>query len=678
MVTSSSTTTAPAPEASTLPDPSQDGSGRVGPPAGRRGALLIAGALALATVVGLVVLITTGVTETPDAVPALLSFIAPEVSPASVVVRIVLVVASSLAAGLGLVRGVMGPVTTAVLRGAAVVAGSAVVVAGILGDAGWPAVAVHVLVVAAVATLPRRAAAAAGVLLTATVALEVAVVRWGPAAVVELLVTVVLTVALGAAVAAAARSDELVASRRATLLGAGASLVGAGVAVAVLAVDGAAAVDLLRTVRGLVALALVVLPLLATALLVPALRISPVADDDVASRRARRWRELARWSAGALALALGGVAVLGALPGAPQGPQGGRALLRPVTLGTEREAVLVAPTAGGRTLVRLSDGVDPDPAARASSGMGGMDMGGMDMGGMSAPPAPDPSRYTVSAGGAPVPFTTRAGAPGRWAVVDVPAGTGELTLTGPQGSGTVPVATGSSVADAATLAGPDGPECADTQLGDLLGGGSGVACPSTSLTPADARKVTAAVSDLHGRGLGSLYLVGDDSARSRAAVAAVRESASRIGMAISDVPHPEDGLLVLSGWEKAHATLTDATAAATRAPTFTGGQFLAPWLLSPGVLSAGSSTMFPLSFTPQDATPRGYAALLTTISADAAPSSSGYLAWAHARGLPDGPDRLYAAAAIDVMPGMPGMNMGDRAGAWFPAGGIVPLSGPLP
>ncbi|MCD2197991.1 hypothetical protein LQ327_31935 [Actinomycetospora endophytica] len=679
MVTSSSTTAAPPPKASTHPDPSSDGSGWAGPPAGRRGALLIAGALALATVIGLVVLITTGVTETPDAVPALLSFIAPEVSPASVVVRIVLVVASSLAAGLGLARGVMGPganSATAALRGAAVVAGAAVVVAGVLGDAGWPAVAGHVLLVVGVAALPRRTASAAAVLLAATVALEVAVVRWGPAAVVELLVTVVLTVALGAAAVAAVRSDDAVAARRATVLGAAASLVGAGVGVAVLAIDGAAPVDLLRSVRGIVALALVALPLVAAALLAPSLRTSPTADDDTVTRRARQWHELARWSAGALVVALGGVALLGALPGAPQGPQGGRALLRPVTLGTEREAVLVAPTAGGRTLVRLSDGSDPDPA-HASSGMdmGGMDMGGM--GGMSTPPPPDLSRYTVSAGGTPVLFGTRAGAPGRWAVVDVPAGSDELTLTGPQGSATVPVATGSSAADGATLAGPDGPECADAQFGDLLGGGSGVACPSSALSPADARTVTAAVSDLHSRGLRSLYLVGDDSARSRAAVAAVRDTAARVGLAISDAPHPEDGLLVLSGWESAHATLTDVTAAATRAPTFAGGQFLAPWLLTPGVLSAGSSTMFPLSFTPQDATPRGYAALLTTITGDAAPSYAGYLAWAHAHGLPDGPNRLYAAAAIDVMPGMPGMSGGDRAGAWFPGGGIVPLSGPL-
>lgn len=672
MVTSSSTVTAPDP-ASTLPDPSPDGPGRVGPPAGRRGVLLLAGALALATVVGLVVLVTTGVTETPDAGPALLSFVAPEVSPASVVVRIVLVVASSLAAGLGLARGVTGPVATAVLRGAAVVAGAAGVAAGLLGDAGWPAVAAHVLLVALVATLPRWAGAAAGVLLAVTVALEVAVVRWGAAAVVELVVAVVLTVALGAAVAAATRTDDAVASRRAAAAGAAAALAGTGVGVAVLAVDGAAAVDAFRTVRGLVALAVVVLPLVAAALLVPAGRRSPSAED---SGRSRARRELARWSAGALVLALGAVAVLGALPGAPDAPRAGRTLLRPITLGPDRAAVLVAPTAGGPTLVRLSDGVDPDPSAHAGSGMSGMD--GMDGMGGDPDPAPDTAGFSVSAGGAPVPFTTRPGAPGRWAVVDVPAGADDLTVTGPHGSATVPVTTGPAPADPVALAGPDGPECADAQLGDLLGGGAGVACPSMALAPRDARSLAAAVTDLHTRGLPSMFVVGDDSARSRAAVAVVRDTAARVGLPISDVPHPQDGLLVLAGWESAHATLTDVTAAATGGPTFTGGEFLAPWLLTPGVLKAGSSTMFPLSFTPQEAIPRGYAAQLTAISADAAPSSSGYLAWAHARGLPDAPPRLYAAAAIEVMPGMPGMNTGDHAGDWFPGGSVVPLSGPLP
>jgi hypothetical protein len=32
---------------------------------------------------------------------------------------------------------------------------------------------------------------------------------------------------------------------------------------------------------------------------------------------------------------------------------------------------------------------------------------------------------------------------------------------------------------------------------------------------------------------------------------------------------------------------------------------------------------------------------------------------------------------MDVMPGMPGMNHGDKAGAWLPGGAIVPFSGPL-
>ncbi|NMO91441.1 hypothetical protein [Actinomycetospora sp. TBRC 11914] len=671
-MTSSSTAAAPTPEAPALPDPSPDGPGRAGPPAGGRGTLLIAGALALATVVGLVVLITTGVTATPDVGPVVLSFVAPEASPTSVVVRVVLVVASSLVAGLGLARGVGGPAATAVLRGAAVAAGVAVVVAGILGDAGWPAVAGHVLLVAAVATLPRRSAAVAGALLAGTVALEVALVGWGAAAVVELLAAVVLTTASGLAAVAASRLGDGpdAGSVRVARLGVAVALAGAVPGAVALVVDGPGLADLTGSVRGPVTVALVALPLAAAGLLAPGLRART-------SSGARQRRELARWASGGLALALGALAVLGALPSAPQPPQAGRALLRPMSLGTQRAAVLVAPTAGGPTLVRLSDGADPAPGG-GRDGMDGMDMGGMDgmdMGGTAG--APDAGAYTVSAGGAPVPFATRPGAPGRWAVVDVPAGTDALTLTGPHGSATVPVTTGPSAADPAVLAGPDGPECADALLGDLLGGGSGTACPSTLLTPAQAGILTAAVTDLHARGLTSLFLVGDDSARSRAAVAAVRATAARLGLAISDAPRPEDGLLVLSGWDRAHAELTDVTAAATRTRTFTGGVFLAPWLVAPDVLAAGSSTMFPLPFTPQDATPRGYAALLTTISADAAPTSSGYLAWAHARGLPDAPPRLYAAAAIDVMPGMPGMGHGGQPGAWFPGGGIVPLSGPL-
>ena len=213
----------------------------------------------------------------------------------------------------------------------------------------------------------------------------------------------------------------------------------------------------------------------------------------------------------------------------------------------------------------------------------------------------------------------------------------------------------------------------------MVGGGTGeiAACPASVLEPADGRALEVLVADLHGRGLTSLYLVGDDSPRSRAAQGVVRAAAARVGLTVATTPHPDDGLLVLSGWEPAWATLTDATARATVTPTFTGGQFLAPWLVTPNVLAAGSSTMFPLGFVPQEPVPRGYAATLTTVFADAAPSAAGYLAWARARAVPAGDVRLYGAAAMDVMPGMPGMNHGDRAGAWLPGGSIVPLSGPL-
>jgi hypothetical protein len=687
---------------STGPALSGGSAGPVGSPTDRRESVLTAGALALAALIGLVVLIATGVVANADVGQVVLSFVVGETPPVAVAVRLVLIPATAVVAGLGLVRPLTGVSTASRSTRRAGwafggVAAVTVVVAGVLGDAGWPAVVAHVALVVLVGyRLPAvsRVTTVLAVALAGLTAVEVATVRWGLAAVLELVATITLTVAIAAAGGVAVEDPSGTADhdgrrRRAVVIGAVAAVAVALLAVGQIVVDGPWTVtDLLHTVRGPIALAQIVLPLVAAGLPVPSLlaerapaSLSSVDLDDLRSRFAGRRREWGRWAVVALILGLVAVAALGAVPAAPQAPSTGRPLVRPISLGGDSHALFVAPTAGGPTLVRLSDPATPD----GSDAMG--DMAGMDgvdgiegMHGMSDPSAtPGSPRYTVTAGGAAVPFAPRPGAPGTWAVVDVPAGTGTITVTGPHGAATVPVTTGATTADGAALAGPDGPECLDALLGDLLGGGSGaVGCPAASLSPTDRRQLASVVTEMHARGLRSLVLAGDDSPRSRAAVALVRETAARVGMAISPVPRPEDGALVLSGWDPARSTLSDLTDAALRAPTYTGGVFLAPWLLTPGVLKAGSSMTFPLDFTPQEPLPREYAATLTTLSADAAPSAAGYEAWAHAKGLPTGEVRLYAAAAIDVMPGMAGMNHGDHAGAWLPGGAVVPLSGPLP
>ncbi|MCD2186769.1 hypothetical protein [Actinomycetospora soli] len=649
--------------------------------------LLIAGLLGLATVIALVGLIATS--ATPAVSPVVLSFVGSAAGVGPVLARVLLVVASALVAGPVLVGA---PRVRVVAPAAGVAITAAAVTAGI-GDAAWWAALAHAALVGAVLVLRSfpTAGRVASVLLTVAVAVEIAIVRWGAAMVLELLAAVVLVVALGLTVRASRYA--VIASAAATALG-----------VVLLVVEGPWTVsDLLGgTARGPVVLAQLLLPLLAGALSLAAAHTSgagnasllapsdssapssgggtPATHDVVslasgdssdalpARGRATRRRELVRVAAGALGLGLAAVAVLGALPTSPQSPEPGRLLVRPVTVAGQSMALFVAPTAGGPTLIRLSSAPSDGPPSHSMGAMGGMH-GGHDMPG---------AGWSIAAGGQDATFAPRDGAPGRWALLDVPADTRELTLTGPGGTATVPVVIGpTGPADPAVLAGPDGPECADALLGDLLGGGRGVACPSTALSPADARALTLAVTDLRGRGLPSLFLVGDDSPRSRAADALVRDTAARIGLPVSAAPTPDDGLLVTSGWAQARRTLTGTTEQATRTPTFTGGVFLAPWLLTSGVLSAGASTMLPLGFTPQEAEPRGYAALLTTISDDAAPSSSGYLAWAREQGRPDGDVRLFGAATIDVMPGMPGMNHGDRAGAWLPGGALVPMSGPL-
>lgn len=672
-------------------------------PRGRSEPVLTWGALVVTTAAGLLLL---GATSAPTsdlatAGPTVLSFVAPASGTASVLVRVVGFVATAVVAGLGLTRALVGlrpsgRSSLQVARVAGVAAGLAALAGGLLGDTAWPWALIHLaLVVAVVALLPYgRSAGAVGpvaVVLTTVLAAATAAGRHGPALPLELIGSVGTTVALGIAIAGATGATgapgagvtgagssvgaggegryNRVARRRTAVTGVAAGLAAGVAGLAMIAVEGPWTThDLVTGPAGLAALARTVLPLPAVAALAPGLWApAPAPAGNVREHRRREW---ARWSAISLVGAVAAAAVLGALPSSPDAPRPGQALLRPVQLGLDSMALLVAPTGGGPTLMRLS------PAA--GGGQGGA-AAHVDHRRAEAPPV----GYSVRAAGADAPsvsFTPRPGAPGVWALVDLPAGTDAVSLTGPGGTATVPVATAPlGPGLAATLAGPDGPECTDRFLGDLLArghgaGGAPVACPAAALEPTDARSLELAVGDLARRGLRTLHLVGDASPRARQATAVVRAAAQRSGLAISTTPRPDDGLLVLSGWASAHATLTDVTARATLTPTFTGGQFLAPWLVTRGVLAAGSSTMFPLGFVPQEPTPRGYAAMLTTVFADAAPSAVGYLAWGRAQGLPEGGTRLYGAAAMDVMPGMPGMNHGDLAGAWLPGGSVIPIS----
>jgi hypothetical protein len=209
-------------------------------------------------------------------------------------------------------------------------------------------------------------------------------------------------------------------------------------------------------------------------------------------------------------------------------------------------------------------------------------------------------------------------------------------------------------------------------------------CPSDALDAADADALKILVRTLAEHGVRTATLAADDSPRSVAAADVVRTEGAARGVTFVDGPDKGSALIVLSGWAAASDTLTDTGRRALDTATHLGGTYLAPWLLTGGVVTASSSSVVPLTFSPQEASPQRYAAALAATFPGDTPSTSGYLAWARASGTPlDTRQTLYGAAPVDVpmsagpMDDMGGMHHSSNPAAWFPGGTVVPISTPL-
>ncbi|GAY07413.1 hypothetical protein [Pseudonocardia sp. N23] len=430
--------------------------------------------------------------------------------------------------------------------------------------------------------------------------------------------------------------------------------------------------DLLATPYGLVASAGVLLPAVATVLWA------------LTGSRAGRARivELKRFAAVAVGAGLAAVATLAALPVPAPGAAPGEPLLRAVDLGGTQLAVLVAPMRPGPNLVQVSGSGYPAPGSTvATPAAPAGHHGGAPAG---------PAGLTVDAGTGPVTVTTRDGATGGWAVVDIPAGTERLTLRSGPVDAAVPVDVGTGVGAPTALGGADGPECASALLGTFVARTAAGAespmpsCPSDVLADGDAVSLRAMTNFVGEHGVAAIRLMSDDSPRSVAAAAVVRDEAARHDVPLVDAPGSDVALVVVGGWAQAADTLRTATLLAGERPTYLGGTFLAPWLLTPSVVTQAQSSVLPLEFSPQDTGPQQYAAALAATFPGAAPSASGYLAWVVAtRSATDDRPRLYGAAPVDVpMMSGPGdmADMGHGAvnpAAWFPGGTVVPVTGPL-
>jgi hypothetical protein len=229
----------------------------------------------------------------------------------------------------------------------------------------------------------------------------------------------------------------------------------------------------------------------------------------------------------------------------------------------------------------------------------------------------------------------------------------------------------------ATFAGPDGAECTSAAIGAALAGSARApsGCPADALAPADAASLRALVTFLAGRGVGTLAVAADASARSAAAAAVVRDAATGIRLTTAEVSTSDGALIVVSGWPAATATLADLARRST--VTYPAGTYLAPWLLAAPVLRAAAGAALPLRFDPRDDAAVRYEAALATRFPGEPPTASGYRAWLAARGTAESTTvRLYAASLVSFLPKEFAAHHAHHGG-WLPGGTIVPVTGPL-
>ncbi|MFC9947415.1 hypothetical protein [Streptomyces pratensis] len=280
----------------------------------------------------------------------------------------------------------------------------------------------------------------------------------------------------------------------------------------------------------------------------------------------------------------------------------------------------------------------------------------------------------------------RPGSSQTWIPVDLPEGRSTLRISAGGSTGELPVDTGRDAPAApAALATADGPECAAAAAGALVAGEQAplTACPSDRLTEDDAAALSATVRFLAGRGTRSVGLVSDDSARGRAAAAAVRSAAGQEGIEVTRPgPAASQPLLVTTGWPGA----TEAALAVEAGKTRAEGVYLAPWLLARSVLTPSAGQLIPLRYAPRRAEAMAYVKALTARMPGEYPSGTGYRAWQRVRDEePRTPPRLYAVAVAYVPGGMTAADGEGQGGhhhaggeaEWLPSGMIAPISAPL-
>lgn len=289
-----------------------------------------------------------------------------------------------------------------------------------------------------------------------------------------------------------------------------------------------------------------------------------------------------------------------------------------------------------------------------------------------------------SAGTDPVAAEAVPGTDGLWARVDLAEGTDEVVVELDGVEHTLPVETGERVDVSPAWGTADAPECLSAAVGVLAAGDDpdAGACPADDLTGADAATLDETVDTLAARGVRRLAVRADDSERSTAALDVVREAAATHDVEVVDPDAPATGrtaLLEVAGWQTSAEGLADISRLPlTEQPVRSDGTWLAPWLLSRGVVDSTAGAVLPLDFDIRSADAAQYADLLRTLLPGQAPTSSGYAAWSEARGTTPQPVQLYAASRASVLmaepptDGSPTHSHATQV-SWFPGGTITPV-----
>jgi hypothetical protein len=217
-------------------------------------------------------------------------------------------------------------------------------------------------------------------------------------------------------------------------------------------------------------------------------------------------------------------------------------------------------------------------------------------------------------------------------------------------------------------------------LGAVLRGGSHTlaACPADSLSSADETSLRGLVDFLAARGVRTITVAADGSARSAAAVHAVHDAASRNRLSISVDAGPEGALVVVSGWEAASTTLGAVAVRQRAGVAYGAGTYLAPWLLSASVIRPIGGAIIPLRFNPRDEQPVSYKLALASRFHGLNPTASGYRGWLSAQADTEvDTTQLYAASFVSFLPKVLGSHEHHNHGDWLPGGTVVAVGGPV-